>query len=60
MGKLTAGAFGDEVRDLHNKLRQHGFDIPSAEEERRFYGPGTREVVNAFQRTHVLRSDWRD
>ena len=55
MAKLTAGAFGDEVRDLHNKLRQHGFDIPSAEEERRFYGPGTREVVNEFQRTHVLR-----
>ena len=55
IGKLTAGAFGDEVRDLQSALRQHGFDVPAAEGERRFYGPGTREVVNAFQRANGLK-----
>ena len=31
IGNLTVGAFGDEVRDVHNKLRQHGFELPVAE-----------------------------
>ena len=55
IGKLTAGAFGDEVRDLQSTLRQRGFDVPAAEVERRFFGPGTREVVNAFQRANGLK-----
>jgi peptidoglycan hydrolase-like protein with peptidoglycan-binding domain len=55
LGKLTVGAFGDEVRDLHSKLRQRGFDLPVAEVERRFYGPGTQEAVNAFQRAYGLK-----
>ena len=55
IGKLTAGAFGDEVRDLQSTLRRRGFDVPAAEVERRFFGPGTREVVNAFQRANGLK-----
>ena len=55
IGKLTAGAFGDEVRDLQSTLRQRGFEVPAAEVERRFFGPGTREVVNAFQRANGLK-----
>ncbi len=55
IGKLTAGAFGDEVRDLQSTLQRRGFDVPVAEVERRFFGPGTREVVNAFQRANGLR-----
>ena len=55
IGKLTAGAFGDEVRDLQSTLRQRGFDVPAAEVERRFFGPGTREVVTAFQRANGLK-----
>ena len=55
IGKLTAGAFGDEVQDLHSKLRQRGVDVPAAEAERRFFGPGTREAVTTFQRANGLK-----
>ena len=55
IGKLTAAASGDEVQDLHSKLRQRGFDVPAAEVERRFFGPGTREAVTTFQRANGLK-----
>src|SRR5260370_12565543 len=54
MGKLEVGAFGDEVRDLHRKLTKHGFEIPSSEIDRGFFGPGTRDAVVQWQRNHRL------
>lgn len=40
--KLTVGAFGDDVRLLHSRLRAIGIDIPENEVERGFFGPATR------------------
>jgi len=56
IGNLSVGAFGDEVRDVHGQLRQHGFDLPAAEVERQFFGPGTREAVSDFQREYGLKT----
>jgi mannose-6-phosphate isomerase-like protein (cupin superfamily)/peptidoglycan hydrolase-like protein with peptidoglycan-binding domain len=52
IGNLTVGAFGDGVRDIHSRLRQHGFDLPAAEVDRQFFGPGTREALCNFQRKY--------
>ncbi|MCB0163513.1 MAG: cupin domain-containing protein [Anaerolineae bacterium] len=55
IGNLSVGAFGDEVRNIHSKLRQHGFDLPASEVDREFFGPGTREALTAFQRKYGLK-----
>ena len=52
--KLFVGMYGDEVKLLHSKLSQHGFDIPAAEVDRGFFGPATREAVRAYQQEHEL------
>jgi hypothetical protein len=52
---LSVGAFGNEVRHLHDQLRRR-YDLPAAEVERAFFGPGTREVVQKFQRDHNLKA----
>jgi hypothetical protein len=52
---LSVGSFGDEVRDLHSKLRHHGLDLPGGEVERGFFGPATREAVRQCQREHGLK-----
>ena len=57
MGKLNiskSDAFGDEVKNLHRKLAKHGFEIPSSEIDRGFFGPGTRNAVAQWQRNHGL------
>src|SRR5437868_10121277 len=53
--QLSIGAFGGNVRDIQAKLRQHGFDLPAAEMDREFYGPGTREAVSDLQRKYGLK-----
>src|SRR5436305_14202585 len=53
--QLSIGAFGGEVRGIHDTLRQHGFDLPAAEVDREFYGPGTREAVSDLQRRYGLK-----
>ncbi len=55
IGNLSVGAFGDEVRNVHEKLRQHGFDLPAAEVERQFFGPETRDAITQFQREHGIK-----
>lgn len=55
VANISVGAFGDEVRNLHSRLRQHGFDLPAAEVDRQFFGPGTREAVCNFQRQFGLK-----
>jgi peptidoglycan hydrolase-like protein with peptidoglycan-binding domain len=51
---LSVGMYGDEVKLLHSKLRQHGFDIPATEVDRQFFGPATREAVREYQQEHGL------
>lgn len=55
IGNLSVGAFGDEVREVHSRLKQHGFDLPAAEIDRQFFGPGTREALCGFQRKYGLK-----
>lgn len=55
IGNLSVGAFGDEVRNVHEKLRQHGFELSAAEVERQFFGPETRDAITEFQRGHGLK-----
>ena len=52
---LAIGAFGDEVADLHRKLRDNGFDVPASELERKFFGPGTRAAVGELQKTKGIK-----
>ena len=54
--KLSVGMYGDEVKLLHGRLRQHGFDIPIAEVDRRFFGPATRDAVQKCQAEHGLNA----
>src|SRR5215208_2965852 len=54
--RLSVGMYGDEVRLLHGKLLQYGFDIPSGEIDRRFFGPATREAVQKCQAEHGLNA----
>jgi peptidoglycan hydrolase-like protein with peptidoglycan-binding domain len=54
MPQLTVGTFGDEVSELHERLREDGFDIAPSERHRRFFGPSTREAVRQFQLKHRL------
>jgi hypothetical protein len=54
--QLAVGAFGEEVKDLHRNLAKHGLAIPSSEVTRAFFGPGTRDAVMRWQRTHGLPS----
>ena len=46
---LAVGAYGDEVARLQDGLRQHGLELPSAEVQRRFFGPATRLALRRFQ-----------
>ncbi len=55
VGNLSVGAFGDEVRNIHGKLRQHGIDFSPVEAERQFFGPETRDAITKFQREHGLK-----
>ena len=52
--KLEVGSFGEEVKNLHRKLAKQGFAIPSSEVDRAFFGPGTRDAVLQWQRSHGL------
>ena len=52
--QLSAGAIGAEVARLHEQLRRNNFAVPAQEVRRKFFGPGTRETVQAYQRQHGL------
>ena len=47
--KLDVGAIGKNVAWLHERLREHGFEVPAEEVRREFFGPGTRDAVMKFQ-----------
>src|SRR5580698_10037445 len=51
---LTAGAFGSEVANLQALLTAKGFKIPTGETSGRFFGPGTRLAITAFQSAQGL------
>ena len=51
---LAVGSFGEEVKNLHRKLIDHGLAIPLSEIDRAFFGPGTRYAVLEWQRKHGL------
>src|SRR6266404_5783955 len=53
---ISIGAFGSDVRNIHERLRLHGFEIPTAEVDREFFGPGTREAVVDLQRKFGLKA----
>ena len=46
---LRVGAFGDRTRELHVALSNQGFEIPAAEMQRGFFGPGTQAAVRDAQ-----------
>src|SRR5690348_12462192 len=52
--KLRVGVFGDQTRELHGLLAAQGFDIPSSEVERGFFGPATHAAVVAAQSARGL------
>ena len=52
--KLSVGMYGDEVKTLHDRLRQHGIELPASEVERAFFGPGTRHAVQQYQAARGL------
>jgi glycosidase len=52
--QLSVGAFGDEVKNLHRNLLKNGLAIPFGEVDRGFFGPGTRDAVIQWQRTHSV------
>ncbi len=52
--QLTVGAFGDEVTELHERLRKDGFDLAPSELDRKFFGPSTREAIRQYQQKHRL------
>ncbi len=51
---LSVGAYGADVSRLHEGLRQQSQDIPSAEVQRRFFGPATRLALRRFQELRGL------
>jgi hypothetical protein len=46
---LRVGDSGEGVERLHRQLASHGFEAPLDEVRRRFFGPGTLQVVRAWQ-----------
>jgi phospholipase C len=48
--KLHVGDFGDDVSNLHAKLKEHGLVVSSDETQRKFFGPSTRAAVWDFQK----------
>jgi peptidoglycan hydrolase-like protein with peptidoglycan-binding domain len=52
--KLTVGDIGDDVTNLQENLKKHGFNVSSEEEKRKFFGPTTREAVGEFQKIHGI------
>jgi peptidoglycan hydrolase-like protein with peptidoglycan-binding domain len=53
---LSVGAYGAAVQELQANLRARGLDIPPAEADRSFFGPGTRQAVLVFQKQNGLPS----
>src|SRR5260370_528042 len=45
---------GEDVKLLHAELAQLGLTVTAAEQQRAFFGPGTREAVVRFQEEHHL------
>src|SRR3954453_1979494 len=53
---LRLGAFGGQMPELHAGLTKQGFDIPSSEVQRAFFGPATHRAVVAAQSAAGLTS----
>lgn len=53
--RLSIGTYGDDVETLHRQLKEHGFDVPPSEVDRKFFGPGTREAVRTYQQRNGLK-----
>ena len=53
-GITRPGMVGAEAVRLHELLHRHNFEVPASEVARRFFGPGTRAAVLAYQRKHRL------
>jgi hypothetical protein len=51
---LRVGAFGEDVSVVHGRLAALGYGVPASEIERRFFGPGTRQAVRAYQEQQGL------
>lgn len=51
---LFLGMQGDDVHLLHTELLALGAQIPPAEVDKTFFGPGTALAVQLFQREHAL------
>lgn len=51
---LSPETQGDDVKLLQSELGQLGFKIPDSELQRAFFGPGTYEAVEAFQKQKGL------
>ena len=55
--KRSVGTFGQVVVALQSTLRKLGHEVPQAEIDRTFFGPGTRKAVMQFQEDNGLRVD---
>src|SRR5258708_30144778 len=51
---LSRAMQGDDVKLLQSELGQLGFKIPDSELQRAFFGPGTFEAVETFQKQKGL------
>jgi len=46
---LSIGTYGPTVTQLHELLRQRGFELPESETQRNFFGPATRQALQNLQ-----------
>ena len=51
---LSVGAYGADVSRLQEGLLGRGIELPTAEAQRRFFGPATRQALRQFQTVQGL------
>jgi NTE family protein len=51
---VSVGAYGDSIARLQDLLRQRGFQLPTSEVSRKFFGPRTRQAVQQVQQQNGL------
>lgn len=52
---LTINDRGEQVAELHKKLRKLGYTIPEHELDAQLFGIGTQDALRRFQKKHKLR-----